>query len=86
MVCGIKCAFDLHPNWVVLQIDMDNALNYVSKKVVFQELQVVGGETTQLVLLVFIFLCFESLLYSTQYICERVVTVIPLTMEIQLSK
>jgi hypothetical protein len=36
VVCGIKCAFDLHPDWVVLQIDMDNALNYVSRRVVFQ--------------------------------------------------
>jgi hypothetical protein len=38
VVCGIKCAFDLHLDWVALQIDMDNALNYVSRKVMFQEL------------------------------------------------
>ncbi len=61
MVCGIKCAFDLHPDWVVLQIDMDNALNYVSRRVVFQELQVVGGEITQLVIFVLTFYVLNPL-------------------------
>jgi hypothetical protein len=61
MVCGIKCAFDLHPNWVVLQIDMDNALNYVSRRVMFQELRVVGGEITQLVLSILTFYVLNSL-------------------------
>jgi hypothetical protein len=61
MVCGIKCAFDLHPDWVVLQIDMDNALNYVSRRVMFQELRVVEGEITQLVLSILTFYVLNPL-------------------------
>lgn len=61
MVCGIKCAFDLHPDWVVLQIDMDNALNHVSRRVMFQELRVVGSEITQLVLPILTFYVLNPL-------------------------
>ncbi len=38
VIHDIRCTLDLHPNWVVLQLDMANAFNLVSRKAIFQEL------------------------------------------------
>jgi hypothetical protein len=44
IIHGIKCTLDLHPNWFVLQMDMANTFNSVSKGVIFQELRTTGGD------------------------------------------
>jgi hypothetical protein len=36
IIHGIRCTLDLHPNWVVFQLNMTNAFNLVSKGVIFQ--------------------------------------------------
>ncbi len=42
VICGIKCTLDLHPHWVVIQLDVENAFNLVLRGVIFQELHVVN--------------------------------------------
>ncbi len=34
IIHGIKCTLDLHPNWVVLQLDVANTFNLVSRRVI----------------------------------------------------
>jgi hypothetical protein len=50
IIHGIKCTLDLHPNQLVFQLDVANAFNLVSRRVIFQELRVVGGDIIQLIL------------------------------------
>jgi hypothetical protein len=38
MVHYIQAAFDVHPNWVMLQVNITNAFNIISYKVIFQKL------------------------------------------------
>jgi hypothetical protein len=44
MIHGIRCTLDCHPDWVVLQLDMVNAFNLVSRKVIFQKIHAIGGD------------------------------------------
>jgi hypothetical protein len=39
VVCGIQAMLHLHPNWMVLQMDVCNAFNSMSQSTIFQELQ-----------------------------------------------
>jgi hypothetical protein len=39
MVCGIQTMLNLHPNWVVLQMNVHNAFNSMSQSTIFQELR-----------------------------------------------
>ncbi len=64
MVHGIKCAIDLHPQQVVLQVNIANMFNYFSKCVMFQELKK-GGKINQLIFFVNYFHAFEFPLYFT---------------------
>jgi hypothetical protein len=43
MVHGIRAMLDLHPNWVVLNVDVYNAFNLVSWSTNFQEFQSLFG-------------------------------------------
>jgi hypothetical protein len=52
MVYGIQIVLNIHPDWVVLQMDVENAFNTISKKVIFEKLCVVGGQLFQLFLFV----------------------------------
>ncbi len=36
VIHGITCTLNLHPNWVVVQLDVTNAFNSMSKGVIFQ--------------------------------------------------
>ncbi len=40
---GIKTLFNLHLDWVVMQVDVENVLNNVSQVVIFRELQNAKG-------------------------------------------
>jgi hypothetical protein len=35
MVHGIQATLDVHPNWVVFQVDIMNAFNSISQKTIF---------------------------------------------------
>jgi hypothetical protein len=43
MMHNIKIILDVHPKWVVLHIDIVNAFNTISHRVIFQKLQARGG-------------------------------------------
>jgi hypothetical protein len=62
IIHGSKCTSDFHPNWVVLQLELVNAINSVSRGVIFQKLRVTGGEIIQIIPFVCAFYAFESLL------------------------
>jgi hypothetical protein len=38
MVHGVQAMLNLHPNWLVLQVDVYNIFNLVSQLTIFQEL------------------------------------------------
>jgi hypothetical protein len=44
VIHGIQCTLDLYPNWVVLQLDMANTFNLVSKEVILLKNYVVGED------------------------------------------
>jgi len=49
MVHGVRTMLNLHPNWVVLQVDhVHNAFNLVSRLTIFQKLQFLFGALIQL--------------------------------------
>jgi hypothetical protein len=43
VVHGIRINFDGHTNWVVLQINLTNAFNTISHKVIFQKFRAIGS-------------------------------------------
>jgi hypothetical protein len=43
MMHNIQIILYVHPQWVVLHIDIVNAFNIISRKVIFQKLQPIGG-------------------------------------------
>ncbi len=58
MVHGIWITLNIHPNWVVLQVDVANAFNFISCEAIFQKLHVAGGQLSLLFHFVHInFLC-----------------------------
>jgi hypothetical protein len=67
---------------VVLQLDVANAFNLVSKGVIFQELRVTSGYIIQLIPFVRAFYAFESPLFYNHHNYEDEVMVIPSTMGI----
>jgi hypothetical protein len=73
---------DLHPDWVVLQLDMANVFNIVLKGFIFQELHVASGDIIQCIPFVHAFYTFESPLFYTHHNHESNIMVIQSTMEI----
>jgi hypothetical protein len=71
---------DLHPNWVVLQLDVANTVNSVSKGVIFQKLHATGGDIIQFIPFVHAFYAFKSPLFYNNRNPEGDVTIIPFTM------
>jgi hypothetical protein len=59
---------------------MVDAFNLVSRRVIFQELHVVGGDVIQLIPFVYAFYAFESPLFYSHYNHDGNVMVIPSTM------
>ncbi|KAL2649812.1 hypothetical protein R1flu_017940 [Riccia fluitans] len=43
IVHGLWATFDLHPDWIVLQIDIRNAFNTISREVIFRDLRSAPG-------------------------------------------
>jgi len=80
IIHGIRCTLDLHPNWVVFQLNMANAFNFVSRGVIFQELHVKGGNIIQLIPFVHAFYAFEFPLFYSHCNHEGNVTIIPFAM------
>jgi hypothetical protein len=80
IIHGIKCILDLHPNWVVLQLDVANTFNLVSKGVIFQELCTTCGDIIQLIPFVQAFYVFKFPLFYNHYNCEGDVIIIPFAM------
>ncbi len=80
IIHGIKCTLDLHPNWVVLQLNVINAFNLVSRGVIFQKLCVVGGDIIQIIPFVHAFYAFEFPLFYNHHNCEGDVVIIPYAM------
>jgi hypothetical protein len=76
------CTLDLHPNWVVFQLDLANAFNLVSIGVIFQELHATSGDIIQFIPFVCVFYAFESHLFYSHRNREGDVTIIPFTMGI----
>jgi hypothetical protein len=74
MIHGIMCILDLHLDWVVLQLDVGNAFNLVSKGVIFQELRATGGDIIQLIPFVHAFYAFEFPLFCNHHNHEGEVT------------
>jgi hypothetical protein len=70
MIHGIKCTLDLHPNWVVFQLDVVNVFNLVLRKIIFQELCATCGDIIQLIPFVRAFYAFESPLFYNHRNCE----------------
>jgi hypothetical protein len=61
---------NFHPNgfdWVVLQVDVVNAFNFMSRKVMFLKLQEAKGETTQFIPFIHTFYVYETPLYFTHH-------------------
>jgi hypothetical protein len=44
VVHGIQATLDVHPNWAVLQVDIVNAFNIISHRVVVKKLRAIGGQ------------------------------------------
>jgi hypothetical protein len=74
------CNLELHPNWVILQLNMVNVFNLVSRRVIFQELHVVGGDIIQLIPFVYAFYVFELPLFYSHHNCYGNVMVIPFSI------
>jgi hypothetical protein len=51
VIHNIKCTLDLHPNWIAFQLDVANAFNSLSRRVIFQELHAVDENIIQVILL-----------------------------------
>ncbi|KAG6555109.1 hypothetical protein Mapa_003144 [Marchantia paleacea] len=40
---GTRALLDIHPDWIILQVDVENAFNNVSRASIFRELREAGG-------------------------------------------
>jgi hypothetical protein len=76
----ISCTLDLYHDWVILQLDVANAFNSVSKGVIFQKLCTTSEDNIQLIPLVHAFNAFESPMFYNHHNREGDVIVSPLTM------
>jgi len=67
-------------DYVVFQLDMVNAFNLMSRKVIFQELCVTSGDIIQLILFVCAFYAFEFPMFYSHCNHEADVIIIPFAM------
>jgi hypothetical protein len=79
---SIRCILDLHPNWVIFQLNVVSTFNLMSKGVIFQKLHAVGGDIIQFIPFVRAFYAFEFLLFYNHRNCEGDLTIIPFAMGI----
>ncbi|KAL2644887.1 hypothetical protein R1flu_012474 [Riccia fluitans] len=65
IIHGLHATLDLHPDWIVLQVDIQNAFNTISWEALFCELRAAIGSLDQLFLFVGSFYaCHLSLYFS----------------------
>jgi hypothetical protein len=76
------CTLNFHPNWVILQLNVTNAFNLVSKRVIFRELHALCENIIQFSPFVQAFYAFESPLFYSHYNHDGNVMVIPSAMGI----
>ncbi|KAL2612956.1 hypothetical protein R1flu_024648 [Riccia fluitans] len=69
IIHGLHATLDLHPDWVVLQVDIQNAFNIVSREALFCELCAATGSLDQLFPFVHYFYSRHSPLYFSH--CSR---------------
>ncbi|KAL2644563.1 hypothetical protein R1flu_012150 [Riccia fluitans] len=69
IVHGLRATFDLHPDWVVLQIDIRNAFNTISWEAIFHELCSAPGTLDPLFPFVRSFYSQHSPLYFVMGTC-----------------
>jgi hypothetical protein len=46
---GIKAFFDLHPNWVMMQVNVENVFNIIYFYLFFRKLQDAGGFSANII-------------------------------------
>jgi hypothetical protein len=80
IIHNIKCSLDFHPNWVILQLDMVDAFNLMSKRVIFQKVCVTSGDIIQLIPFVLTLYAFEFPLFYNHHNRDGNVTIISSTM------
>ncbi len=73
---GIIALLDQHPNWVVMQVDIKNVINNISKNVIFRKLQNDGGHLVSIIRFTKLFYGAHSFLYYQHGQCEEGVTII----------
>ncbi len=78
---NIKCTLDLHPNQIVLQLNVANTFNSISKGVIFPKLHARGGNI-QFIPIVRAFYVLESPMFYSHHNHEGDVIVIPFAMGI----
>jgi hypothetical protein len=76
----MKCTLNLHLNWVILQPDVANAFNSMSKGVTFQKLFVACGNIIQFIPFVHAFYALKSPLLYSHRNYEGDVKIIPSAM------
>ncbi|KAL2631219.1 hypothetical protein R1flu_015905 [Riccia fluitans] len=69
IIHGLRATLDLHPDWIVLQVDIENAFNTVSQETLFCELRAAIGSMDQLFPFVCSFYARHSPLYFSH--CSR---------------
>ncbi|KAL2631235.1 hypothetical protein R1flu_015921 [Riccia fluitans] len=72
----LRVTLDLHPDWVVLQVDIWNAFNIVSWEALFSELRAAIGSLDQLFHFMRFFYVRHLLLYFSHYFCEDEVSLL----------
>jgi hypothetical protein len=82
VIHDIRCTLDLHFNSVVFQLDVTNAFNLLSRKVIFQKFRATSGDIIQFIPFVSAFYAFGSFLFYNHCNCENDVIIIPSTMGI----
>ncbi|KAL2642349.1 hypothetical protein R1flu_009936 [Riccia fluitans] len=70
IIHGLCATLDLHPDWVVLQVDIQNAFNTISLEALFRELRAAKGSLDQLFPFVHSFYARRSPLYFSHCSCE----------------
>ncbi|KAL2649469.1 hypothetical protein R1flu_017597 [Riccia fluitans] len=74
IIHGLRAILDLHPDWVALQVDIQNAFNTISQEALFHELRVATGSLDQLFPFVCFFYACPSPLYFSHCSLEDEVT------------
>jgi len=76
MLHDIWAASNVHPNWMVLQVDIANAFNIVSHVVIFQKLCAANGQLSQLIHFVHLFYAPQLLLFFNHHYIQGDLSII----------